>query len=108
MPGDNSNFIPRDAFLETSDGLIFTIEVSAGRKRDKFPDGYNPWRKAIGIAVMAPPAEGRANKAIISLIAKYLNIPQKSVIIVSGHAFSVKKVRISGPDCKEILNQFNL
>ena len=40
-----------DICQETSDGIIITVEVSAGSKREMFPNGYNPWRKAFGIAL---------------------------------------------------------
>jgi uncharacterized protein len=88
--------IPDDIFQETSEGVIFTIEVSAAGKRDKFPEGYNPWRRSIGITVSAPPLEGKANKAIICLISKSLQIPQSNISIVSGHKSTVKRIKILG------------
>jgi len=102
VPGDNSYLIPEEAFQNTSDGVIIAIEVSAASKREKFPDGYNTWRKAIGIAVQAPPVEGKANKAIINLIAKSLDISQNSISIISGNASSLKRVKICGMTVKQV------
>lgn len=85
-----------DICQETSDGIIITVEVSAGSKREMFPNGYNPWRKAFGIAVKAPPVEGRANKAVIKIISGYFSVPSSSVTIISGQTSSLKKVRICG------------
>jgi uncharacterized protein (TIGR00251 family) len=36
------------------------------------------------IKVREPPKEGKANKKVISLIAKYFAVPQNSVTIISG------------------------
>jgi|GEM_PF-569086 uncharacterized protein (TIGR00251 family) len=85
-----------DICQETPDGLIITIEVSAGSKKEIFPDGYNPWRKAFKISVKAPPVEGKANKAIIELIAARFSLPVQAVTILSGQTSSVKRVRIQG------------
>ena len=89
---------------ETADGIIITIEVSAGSKKALFPDGYNPWRKAFGIAVKAPPVEGKANKAIMELIAGHFHIPVHAVTILSGQTSSVKKVRICGISRQQIID----
>ena len=75
---------------------ILTVEVTAGHGRDLFPTGYNPWRKAIGCRVSAPPVEGRANRAVIELIGTTLGLPANRVTLVSGQTSSVKRLRISG------------
>jgi len=88
----------------TDDGIIITIEVSAGSKKSTFPDGYNSWRKAFGITVKAPPVEGKANKAIIGTIADYFNISKQAVTILAGQTSSVKKVRISGISRQQVMD----
>ncbi len=95
-PGPPRLVPDEDIFQETPDGIIIMVEVSAGSKKEIFPDGYNPWRKAFGIAVKAPPVEGKANKAIIKLISGYFSVPSSSVTIISGQTSSLKKVRICG------------
>ena len=37
------------------------------------------------ISVKAPPVEGKANEAMIRLVAKYLDISQSSITLLSGH-----------------------
>ncbi len=88
----------RSALLASDDGTILTIEVSAGSRVEKFPTDYNPWRQAIGIQVKAQAVEGKANKAIINLIADILTVPKNSVQILSGHTSSIKRIRIDGID----------
>ncbi len=91
-----------DALVAISSGTIMSIEVSAGSKAAVFPSGYNPWRKAIGCQVSAQPIGGKANIAIIRLIASVLNIPDRDVSIVAGMTSSQKKVHISGLSIDEI------
>jgi uncharacterized protein (TIGR00251 family) len=85
-----------DALVETSEGVILSIEVTAGAKRERFPAGFNPWRKTIGCRVAAPALEGRANAAVLSIIARSLGVPASSVTILSGATSSAKKVLVKG------------
>jgi len=85
-----------DALLEERNGTIISIDVTAGAKEELFPAGYNEWRKAIGCRVTAPALEGRANKAIITLIAETLDLPVSSITIQSGATSSQKRVLIAG------------
>jgi hypothetical protein len=85
-----------DALLEDREGVLMSIEVTAGAKSALFPAGYNEWRKAIGCRVMAPAVDGKANKAVIALISATASVPATSVSIVAGFTSSQKKVRITG------------
>lgn len=86
----------RASLVATDGGTIFTIEVSANSRVERFPTGYNTWRQAIGIQVRAPAVEGKANKAIMGLIAETLNVPKTNVHIISGQTSSVKRIKIDG------------
>jgi uncharacterized protein len=94
-----------EALTRTSGGTIITIEVTPGSKSDVFPSGYNPWRKALGCQISALPVEGKANLAIIRLIADSLSVPKTAVSIRSGGTASQKKVLISGRAFDEILSR---
>jgi len=48
---------------------------------------------------------GKANKAVIELIAKNLDLPKKSVCILSGKTSSHKIVEISGLTESEVKNK---
>jgi uncharacterized protein (TIGR00251 family) len=48
------------------------------------------------VRVKEPPKEGKANKAIINLIAGFYNVPRSSVSIVSGSGARKKIVEIQG------------
>ena len=107
MPGDNSQPLFSDALTETPDGIIITVEVSAGSRQERFPDGYNPWRKAFGIAVTAPPVQGKANKAISTVIAAYFSIRPSEAQIISGQTSSVKRVLLTGLSRSEVCEQLS-
>ncbi len=94
-----------DALLEDRHGILITIEVAAGAKTSSFPDGYNEWRKAIGCRVTAPAVDGKANRAIISLIAETCGVPAARVTIQSGTTSSLKRVRVAGLDRKALLER---
>jgi uncharacterized protein (TIGR00251 family) len=85
-----------DAISETKNGAILAIEVTAGAKQNVFPAGFNEWRKTIGCRVTAPAVEGRANNAVISLIARTFTLPESAVRIQSGARSPVKRITISG------------
>ena len=93
-----------DAVLETKGGSIITIEVAAGSKCDAFPSGFNEWRKTIGCRVTAPALEGRANRAVVAIIAATLNISKRAVSIQSGASSPVKRVLVHGMNKPDILS----
>nr|WP_321349421.1 DUF167 family protein [uncultured Methanoregula sp.] len=94
-----------DAVTENPKGTVIAIEVTANAKTAVFPDGYNPWRNAIGCRVPAEAVDGKANKAILRLVAKTLEIPQSAVSIQSGALASQKKIQIAGLSRSAVLER---
>lgn len=83
-----------DAVVETAHGVVIALDVTAGAKRSVFPAGYNEWRKSIRCQVAAPAVGGKANRAIIDLLAETFHIPRADVSIIAGHTSSSKTVAI--------------
>ena len=48
--------------------------------------------------VTAPPVDGKANAAVIALVAKYFGVPRSRVQLKSGAAGRTKLVRIDIPE----------
>jgi uncharacterized protein (TIGR00251 family) len=94
-----------DALLEDRDGTVIMLEVSTGARHDSFPAGYNEWRKTIGCRVTAPAVEGKANRAIIRLVAERLAVPATTVSIQSGATSSQKRVLVTGIHKKDLLTR---
>ena len=54
------------------------------------------------VKVTAPPVEGRANKALIDLLAKKLGVSKSHIEIISGKSSRLKSIRIDGLSIEEI------
>ena len=54
--------------------------------------------KVLKIAVAAVPEEGKANKAVIALLAKRLKLPKSAITIASGETARRKTLLIDGDD----------
>jgi uncharacterized protein len=96
-----------DAITETAHGVTIDLDVTAGAKRSAFPAGYNEWRKSIRCSIAAPAVEGRANRAIIDLVAETLAVGRADVRIAAGLASSSKKVTVAGISKAEVLAALN-
>ena len=53
------------------------------------------------VRVAAPPEDGRANDAVVRLLAERLHVPRASVSVVSGHTSRDKVVELHGLDPRE-------
>ena len=49
-----------------------------------------------------PPVEGKANKAVIALLAEKLGVPKREIEIVSGKTGRLKTIRIRGLTAGEV------
>jgi len=54
------------------------------------------------IKLTSPPVEGRANKALLDLLAKKLRIPKRHMEIISGKSSRIKSIRIQGLSAERI------
>lgn len=69
------------------------IKVVPGARREQVVGKYGD---AIKVHVSAPPEGGKANQAVIALIARVLGVKEQQVTIVRGHTQPRKVVRIEG------------
>ncbi len=52
--------------------------------------------QVLRVRVTAPPEEGRANDAVVALLAKALGVPKSRVRILRGHTARNKVVSVEG------------
>jgi uncharacterized protein YggU (UPF0235/DUF167 family) len=52
--------------------------------------------------VSAPPEDGRANAAVVQLLADTLGVPARTISVVSGHGARDKLIELSGIAPEEI------
>ena len=58
--------------------------------------------EAWKVRVTAPAEEGRANEAVVRLLAETLSLPRDAVTLVSGHGARDKIVQLTGLDPTQI------
>lgn len=78
---------------KTPEGIILPVRAQPGAKRDSI---VGEWAGSLKIQVKAPPEKGKANEAIVELLAMELGISKSSIHIVSGETSRDKKVLIQG------------
>lgn len=62
-------------------------------------DRIQGWEEGVlKIAVTAAPEDGKANKAVIALLAKRLKLPKSAIDIASGETSRHKTLLIDGDD----------
>jgi uncharacterized protein (TIGR00251 family) len=54
------------------------------------------------VKITDPPVEGKANKALIALLAEKLGVPKRDIEIASGKTGRLKTIRIRGLTAGEI------
>jgi uncharacterized protein len=69
------------------------LRVSPGASR---PSVVGRHGEAWKIRVAAAPEGGRANQAVVRLLAETLSVPRDAVTLVSGHAGRDKIVELAG------------
>jgi len=69
------------------------VRVSAGARRTEIAGRHGDGWK---VRVAAPPEDGRANEAVLRLLAAQLGLPRRAVTIVSGHTAREKVVELDG------------
>jgi uncharacterized protein (TIGR00251 family) len=75
------------------------LTVSPGAARSELVGRHGAgWR----VRVAAPPEKGRANRAVVELLAGAVAVRPAQVAVVAGHASRRKVVEIQGLDPAEI------
>jgi uncharacterized protein (TIGR00251 family) len=73
--------------------VTLSIKVVPGASRDRVVGRHGD---AIKVTVSAPPEDGRANKAVTTLLASVLGIKTNQVQVIKGHTQRMKIVQIEG------------
>ncbi len=71
------------------------VKVVLGSSRDEIVGWLGD---ALKIKVMAPPEKGRANEAIVEMLAERLGLPADAIALASGHSSPAKVIAINGMD----------
>jgi uncharacterized protein len=75
------------------DAATVKLRVTPGARRPGIAGRHgDAWK----VRVSAPPEDGRANDAVLSLLADALGLRRADVELVSGHASRDKKILLHG------------
>lgn len=56
---------------------------------------YNTGDESVKLKVSAPPEDGKANVAVVSLLATLLKLPKSRIEVVSGHQAHHKQIALT-------------
>jgi uncharacterized protein len=90
--------LPDHPLTLTGDGLRVAVRLAPQAKFDRLlgtavaADGG----RALKVSVTAPARGGRANEALLQLLARAWHLPRRNLSIVAGAASRNKTVRVTG------------
>ncbi|MCR4881398.1 MAG: DUF167 domain-containing protein [bacterium] len=76
---------------KTNDGVSFRVKVVPNSSASKVVEANEEFVK---IKLNSPPIEGRANKEVIELLSKVLDVPKTSIELVSGDKSKLKTLKV--------------
>ena len=86
--------------LQESGGTVaFAIKVHPRAKKNAITGEIDG---ALKVSLIAPPVDGKANKACIDFFAKFLNVPRSSVTIAAGQTSRNKVIRVLGLTAQQV------
>ncbi|HZZ78153.1 MAG TPA: DUF167 domain-containing protein [Gemmataceae bacterium] len=90
---------------EHAQGCVVSVRAQPGARRNAI---VGEQAGALKVAVTAPPDKGRANDAIIEVLAEALGLKRSQVELVAGPTSRAKKVLLHGMSverARELINQ---
>lgn len=101
MSQESSKSLPSWLTVKNQD-VIVDVHAQPGAKRSSSVGEHGDRLK---ISVASPPVDGKANSALISFLAKYLDISKSSIQIVSGETSRQKRLLIRGQSIETIADK---
>jgi uncharacterized protein (TIGR00251 family) len=95
---------PQPSTRVVDDAVLLKVKAAPGASRDKIAGLHGD---AIKIAVSAAPEKGKANDAIVRVLAKGLGLKRSQVSLESGSTSRDKWLRIEGMDEATVLRKLS-
>ena len=80
-------------YRRSGDVITLTLHVQPGAKRSEIAGLHG---EALKLRLAAPPVEGRANEALLKLIAELFDVPLRQVELRQGGQSRHKVVAVTG------------
>ncbi len=89
---------------EKTDGVIIQVRAQPGAKRNAVTGTHDG---ALKIAVSAAPERGKANEAIIEVLADFLLVPRSHIQQISGATHRQKAFYIKGITAEMVMEKLS-
>ena len=83
----------------SGNGVLMGVRVSPGASRSRVMGEHGGRLK---LSVAAPPERGKANEAVVELLAKELRVKKSQITVVRGETSKQKTVLIGGVTMEEM------
>jgi len=83
---------------------MLEVKVVPGARRDVLVGWLG---EALKVRVSAPPEKGKANAAVVRLLARELGVAPERIEIVSGHGSPRKRLAIEGLHSDELRSRID-
>ncbi len=90
--------LPAFQLLPGPHGTVFHVRLSPGSSRERVVGEY---AGALKVSVRAPAEKGKANAALVKLLAKAMGVERKSLAIISGETSRAKRILLRGRDAQQ-------
>jgi uncharacterized protein len=83
-------------------GMLLAVRVSSKASRDQVTGLHTDADGAVSLAVKvtAPPDKGKANKAVIAVLADWARLPKSALSIAAGETDRHKTILLTGNTAK--------
>lgn len=90
--------MPDGPLTSGRDGLRIAVRLTPGAKADRVLAiaATAEGKRVVKASVTAPPESGRANEALLQLLAQAWRLPRRDLAIVAGGASRYKTVLVAG------------
>lgn len=89
---------------EPVESALLRVRVTPRSSRNAV-DGFAG--EPLKVRLTAPPVDGKANRALVEILAEKLHVPRKSIEIVAGEASRQKTLRIHGLSSAELARRLS-
>jgi uncharacterized protein (TIGR00251 family) len=86
------------AWTQVADGIVLSVRLTPKGGRDAVEgiEHRADGRAVLKARVRAPPSEGAANAALITLLADVFDVPPRAVTLQAGATARIKRIKIAG------------
>ena len=86
--------------ISASGSIRLKLHVRPGAKRNGVSGVFG---EALKVELQTPPVDGKANSALIKLLAKWLDIPKSSITLIAGESCRDKVIELKDINIENII-----